>query len=82
MPVMDGLEATKRIREIERNLANSNPNEQQPREVIIGLSANSDDKTVKEALICGMDDFLSKPLSISALKECFQRVCQQQQRQR
>jgi len=36
--------------------------------VIIGLSANSDSKTIEEALGVGMDDFLAKPLAMTATK--------------
>jgi CheY-like chemotaxis protein len=98
MPVMDGIEATKRLREMEKDGENKNespkyvdsldsmecglfittekvskPLERRFQYVIIGLSANSDNLTMEEALHAGMDDFLSKPLSIAALKEHFQR---------
>ncbi len=87
MPVMDGLEATKRIREMEQ-LQGLKPSplgyddcldqlelcHSSTKQVIIGLSANSDDKTIREAIGCGMDDFLSKPLSVAALQDCFSRI--------
>lgn len=60
MPVMDGLEATQRIRSIERSTGSR-------KQVIIGLSANSDESTIEKALAVGMDHFLSKPLKIPEL---------------
>jgi PleD family two-component response regulator len=41
--------------------------------IIIGLSASSDSLTMEEALHAGMNEFLSKPLSVSNLKICFNR---------
>jgi DNA-binding response OmpR family regulator len=37
---------------------------------VIGVSAFSDNETVVSALAAGMNDFIEKPLTISALKEC------------
>jgi CheY-like chemotaxis protein len=37
---------------------------------VIGVSAFSDNETVLSALAAGMNDFMEKPLTISALKEC------------
>ena len=42
--------------------------------IIIGLSANSDNVTMEEALNAGMDEFLSKPLSVSTLMTYFQKL--------
>jgi CheY-like chemotaxis protein len=86
MPVMDGIEATKRIRNIEsesrpdlecglpKDLSKNMPNFQKCRQIIIGISANSDNVTMSNALLAGMDEFLSKPLSILELRECFDRL--------
>ncbi len=102
MPVMDGLEATRRLRGLEKE----SPNWIQPitsmnpdpinrehvltfskfcpeykmshiqeawsklfpsfsyRHAVIGVSANSDDETAKEALQAGVDAFLPKPFSM------------------
>lgn len=57
MPVMNGLEATKRIRETP-GMENI---------FIIGLSANVFDEDQKRALESGMDDYLTKPIRLMAL---------------
>jgi CheY-like chemotaxis protein len=62
MPVMDGLDMTLNIREIEReNLLDRVPN------YIIGMSANSDAETRKQALTSGMDVFVPKPVRMLEL---------------
>jgi osomolarity two-component system, response regulator SSK1 len=40
--------------------------------IIIGLSANSDHVTMEDALQAGMNEFLSKPLTVSRLKKCLE----------
>lgn len=57
MPVMNGLEATKRIRR-ERSNADI---------WIIGLSANVFDEDRKKAIESGMDDYLTKPIRMAIL---------------
>lgn len=51
MPVMNGLEATKAIKEI------------QPELPVVALTANAFDSDRQLALEAGCDDFLSKPVS-------------------
>ena len=53
MPCMDGLEATRRIRQ-----------EQQIQPVIIAMTANAMKEDRDECLDAGMDDFLSKPVKL------------------
>ena len=53
MPVMDGLETTRQIREFEKTKSRRIP--------IIGLSAHTSDSQSRECLAGGMDDYLSKP---------------------
>ena len=60
MPVMDGLEATKAIRALEREDARSVP--------IIALTANAFDEDVKRSLQAGMNAHLSKPVEFEQLK--------------
>ena len=68
MPIMDGIESTRRFRSYENDM---NVGEQcrayRKRQYIIGMSANADAETRKEALESGMDDFLSKPVRMDAL---------------
>ncbi|MDQ8203574.1 ATP-binding protein [Pelagicoccus sp. SDUM812003] len=54
MPVLDGYEATRRIRAL--------PDEQRRKTPIIALTANALQGDREKALSSGMDDFLSKPL--------------------
>jgi CheY-like chemotaxis protein len=56
MPVLDGLEATRLI----RNSEGIGLNKETP---IIGLSANSFEEDVKIALEAGMSSYLGKPFS-------------------
>ena len=61
MPVMDGLEATKQIRQLEHQ-GSTLP--------IIALTANALTGDKEKCLKSGMDDFISKPVGVSRLKEC------------
>jgi CheY-like chemotaxis protein len=118
MPIMDGLEATRRIRALETMLSRedvqsffsshsilnsatvtphvsfkvvgteqqdlstcsrdaskmrsrklANGGDQKRRQIIIGLSANSDDETVQLARSEGMDDFMEKPFKAAVFNE-------------
>jgi CheY-like chemotaxis protein len=64
MPVMDGMDATRKIREHEAEKQTP----ESDRQLIIGISANCDDATRDLALACGMNDFVPKPFSIEDLK--------------
>jgi CheY-like chemotaxis protein/HPt (histidine-containing phosphotransfer) domain-containing protein len=64
MPELDGLDAT---REIQRQL----PQTARPRIVAMTANATAEDRQV--CLSAGMDDYLSKPLAISALIQALQR---------
>jgi PAS domain S-box-containing protein len=65
MPVMDGLEATRRIRELENNGSKRTP--------IVALTANAMMGTLERCLEAGMDDYLTKPLDISRLQDVLDR---------
>ena len=62
MPVMNGLEATKRIKEIRPELP------------IIAVTANAFDSDRQAAFDAGCDDFLSKPISSDVCLETIARV--------
>ena len=63
MPVMDGLEATRRFRETETR-------EQRARTPIVAMTANAMQADREACLQVGMDDFLPKPVSESSLRAC------------
>lgn len=60
MPVMNGLEATKKIRELER--------EGTSRVVIIAATAHALKGDSDRCIEAGMDDYVSKPISPDKLK--------------
>ncbi|MCL2627183.1 MAG: ATP-binding protein [Oscillospiraceae bacterium] len=59
MPVMDGLEATRRIRTL--------PGHNRDKLVIIAMTANVFQEDINNCLAAGMDDHISKPLDIEIL---------------
>ena len=65
MPVMDGLEATKEIRRLDREDCKTIP--------IVAMSANAFDEDVQRSLASGMDGHLSKPVNIRELFEVMKK---------
>lgn len=55
MPVIDGIELTRKIRAMEKQLNT-------PRMPIIGLSAHALEEVAKECIEAGMDHFMTKPV--------------------
>ena len=64
MPVMDGYEATKRIRQIEDG---------QRRTKIIAMTANTLESDQKKCMDVGMDDYISKPIDYHTLLRFIQQ---------
>lgn len=64
MPTMDGIEATKQIRQLQDPLC---------RIPIIGMTANAMKGDRERCLEAGMDDYLSKPVAINELREILKR---------
>lgn len=62
MPVLDGIEAAKKIRELERKTGCK-------RTPIIGFTACVSKETCRECLDAGMDDFITKPTKMTDLVE-------------
>jgi CheY-like chemotaxis protein len=70
MPVMDGYQATKAIRDFESELAamaNRNDRDKMHRIPIIAMTAHAMSDNKQICLEAGMDDFLSKPFTRSDL---------------
>jgi len=72
---MDGLEATRKLREVEKALNEANGSELH-HQFVIAFSANSDSETIKEAFSAGVDEFIPKPFSIQTFNEAIQRLRQ------
>ncbi len=70
MPKMDGLEATRQIRQ--RETAREGVNLANPIK-IIAMTANVMKEDRENCLEVGMDDFISKPVRIEALEKMFQK---------
>jgi two-component system, sensor histidine kinase and response regulator len=73
MPVMDGLQATQRIREIEAG--RTADRQAKARIPVIALTANAMTGQRERCIAAGMDDFLSKPLQSEQLHDVVARYC-------
>lgn len=67
MPVMDGFEATRAIRQSKRADAEKIP--------IIAMTANAFDEDVKKSMAAGMNEHLTKPLQIEKVIAAISRLC-------
>ena len=66
MPVLDGLEATRVVREWERTQA-------VPAVPIVALTADAYEEDQRRCRAAGMDDFLVKPLGVATLIRVLER---------
>ncbi|RMF57496.1 MAG: response regulator, partial [Bacteroidetes bacterium] len=64
MPEMNGLEATRRLREEQAG---------RPGPRIIALTANAMEEDRQRCLEAGMDDYLAKPIQVAALVAALER---------
>ena len=67
MPVMDGLEATRRIRSGENPLGRIIP--------ILAMTADASLEDLQESREAGMYEHLSTPVDIAALEQTVKRFC-------
>ncbi|MDD6040067.1 MAG: response regulator [Clostridia bacterium] len=66
MPIMDGYEATRLIRALEDPALAAIP--------ILAMTANAFDEDRKAAMECGMNGFLSKPISVEEIIQTLQNL--------
>lgn len=68
MPIMDGLEATQKIRDIELE------NKIEKRTPIIAITANTMDNDRDKCISYGMDEFMAKPFDMDKLNSIFKQM--------
>ena len=66
MPVMDGYEAVREIRRLENKKLADIP--------VLAMTANAFEEDKQEALRCGMNGHIAKPIDIENLFEMLKRV--------
>ena len=71
MPVMDGLEATRRIRKLNRPDAKNIP--------VIAMTANAFSDDIRRSREAGMNEHLSKPLEMKTVVRTISRYCRKSQ---
>lgn len=72
MPIMDGLEATKRLRALEKEVEDNGGDP--VHQLIVGVSANSDEETIKAAFDAGVDDFIPKPFNAKTFEDLYRSL--------
>jgi CheY-like chemotaxis protein len=66
MPVLDGVEATRQLRQREAEQGGA-------RNYVVALTANALPGDRERYLASGMDDYLSKPITLASLRDTFAR---------
>lgn len=66
MPIMNGFEASRGIRDVERERAHDK-NPQEPTR-IVALTGLGSEASRQEALVSGIDEFRTKPVPLKELK--------------
>ena len=66
MPIMDGLAATRIIRDLDNQILKNIP--------IIAMTANAFKEDEERALECGMNGFISKPVKINKIISLFEKL--------
>lgn len=69
MPILNGYETTKAIRNLENRKLSSIP--------IIAMTANAFEEDKREALECGMNGHIAKPIDVEKLLETLDRVLEE-----
>jgi len=69
MPILDGIETTKRLRMMEQEADHHN----NAPLIVIGMSANSDEETKQAALLAGVNEFVTKPISMEVYSQLFKK---------
>ncbi len=72
MPVMDGLEAARTIRSMDREDCRTIP--------IIAMSANAFDDDLKKSVECGMNGHLSKPVDVDKLYQTLNQALRERRK--
>lgn len=72
MPVLNGLDATRKLRAYESSLPDDHEAHQQP-VIVLAMTANTGDVSLGECLSAGMNDFLTKPFVVSQISEAVDR---------
>ena len=72
MPVMDGLEATQRIRLYEQEKNKDDASLQ--RVAIVAMTAYDDEEEKTSSKEAGMDGFVTKPINIKTLSQTLQQI--------
>lgn len=72
MPVMDGLEATRQIRKLNREDASEIP--------IIAMTANAFQEDIRKSFEAGMNEHISKPVDIETILRVIHKVLKEEKR--